>query len=307
MMNYETFKKQVLEQFPNYLSNNLKDYEIRIYPVKKVNTILDGILLVAPNQGNLSIGSIIYINDMYEDYSKGYNFQDIMKRYSEILGNYNQDVPAMIKNLDKSDKETKIVMMLVNTEQNKEMLKEVPHREILDLSIVYRYVVSIDEGVSSAVINNSFMKNLNMTEEQLYKMAVINTKRLFQPMVTPLSKLLNEKQVLEKPVWYAITNKDFYYGATSILYDDILNNLAEMVKSDLYILPSSIQEVIAVPVQGENLDELRNLVESANRDCVKLEEILSNQVYYYSRNLRKLSIAEEINNDDKLNKILRNI
>lgn len=45
---------------------------------------------------------------------------------------------------------------------------------------------------------------------------------------------------------YVISNNKGINGAVSMLYEDGLHELAEKLGSDLYIMPSSIHEVIAV-------------------------------------------------------------
>lgn len=76
----------------------------------------------------------------------------------------------------------------------KEMLKDMPHREFQDLSIVYRWVVKIDEkeGVHSSPIHNSLAERFGYSEEQLFKFAVENTKRIFPPTVRNMNDIMRE-------------------------------------------------------------------------------------------------------------------
>ena len=47
---------------------------------------------------------------------------------------------------------------LVNTEQNREMLADVPHREYQDLSVIYRWVVKVEMALTSFISSRSIIR-----------------------------------------------------------------------------------------------------------------------------------------------------
>lgn len=75
---------------------------------------------------------------------------------------------------------------------------------------------------------------------------------------------------------YVITNESKLFGATSMLYEETLYELAEKIGSDLYILPSSIHEVIAVSADFGSPDEWAEMVYESNMDQVDINDRLSN-------------------------------
>ena len=91
-----------------------------------------------------------------------------------------------------------------------------------------------------------------------------------------------------------ITNRNTIAGAGSVLYEDVLHGLAGRLGADLYILPSSINEMIALPAKDIGLRELAGMVEDINMMVVPMEERLSNQVYQYDRELRKVFPAPAV-------------
>jgi len=93
-----------------------------------------------------------------------------------------------------------------------------------------------------------------------------------------------------------ISNQRGINGAVSMLYEDGLHELAEKLDSDLYIMPSSVHEVIAVSSNMGDPNELAQMVADTNMDQVSLDERLSNQVYHYDKDLRKLSLATDTPN-----------
>ena len=101
-------------------------------------------------------------------------------------------------------------------------------------------------------------------------------------------------QVLEPETvpMYVLTNRQRLNGACCILYQDVLKQVAGRLGDSLYILPSSIHEVIAIPASASgNPKELSQLVQEINIAEVAPEEVLSDHAYYYDRELDEISVC----------------
>ena len=90
---------------------------------------------------------------------------------------------------------------------------------------------------------------------------------------------------------YVITNKSKLFGAAAMLYEENLYDLSQQLDSDLYILPSSTHEVIAISDKFGDANELADMVYEINMDQVELSDRLSNQVYHYDKDARTLRLA----------------
>ena len=64
----------------------------------------------------------------------------------------------------------------------------------------------------------------------------------------------------------------------------------------MYILPSSIHEVIAISADIGDPESLAALVAEVNMNEVSLDERLSNQVYHYDKDIRKVTLATDTPN-----------
>ena len=310
MMDYEIFKEVVKESFLSYMPKGYQDMEVRVTPVDKVNRKLDGLSLLAQNE-NTMISPTLYINDMYEKYSKTGDLQATLREAAEAMDEAFRE--AEIPPLDISTAKDNIIFQLVNTMQNEDLLKKLPHRDFQDLSIIYRWVVGVEQqGLSSVVINNHVAESLGMGEEQLFKAAAENTRRILPPVVQSMNEVMRDMFVADgmpkeladlmigeqepKMTMWVISNERKIDGAASMLYEDKLHSLAERVGTDLYILPSSVHEVIAVSVEMGEPKELARMVSEVNMDQVDLSERLSNQVYHYDKDLRKITLATDTPN-----------
>ena len=72
---------------------------------------------------------------------------------------------------------------------------------------------------------------------------------------------------------------------------NMLKDFADRIGSNLYILPSSIHEVIILPKFAMfNKQELINMVRDVNSEGVAVDEVLSYTVYEYDRETGELSM-----------------
>ena len=314
MMEYEIFKGVVGEKFKEFLPEKYQNAQVEIRPVDKVNRTLDG-LSIRVNEQGMNISPTIYVNHMYEDYVTTENLNATLERAAEgFMKAMEQKESINVNELTNAEcAKDKIVFQLINTEQNKEMLANMPHREFKDLSVIYRMVVKIDgEGIASTPVHNGLAETLGFTEEQMFKLAAENTKRLLPPVIKSMNDVMRDifmkdgmppeiadmmlGEMPPEQQMYVISNNKGINGAVSMLYEDGLHELAEKLGSDLYIMPSSIHEVIAVSTDLGNPNELAAMVAEINMDQVALDERLSNQVYHYDKDLRKVTLATDTPN-----------
>jgi hypothetical protein len=314
MMNYEMFKAMVKEKFLDFLPEQFQNAEIEVRPVNKVNQTQDSLTIKNLEEG-LSISPSIYIDDLYQMYLDTEDIGITLTRAAEIFAQgmeFKEEI-SVSDMLDASTAKDRIIFQLINTEQNKEMLADMPHREFEDLSVIYRLVARIDgSGMISSPVHNNLAKNLGFSEEQMFQMAVENTKRLLPPVVTSLDDVMREMyekdglppeavdtmlaQTVPEQKMYVITNTMRTNGACGMLYEELLHNIAEEVGSDLYIIPSSIHEIITVGSEMHDPNSLAEEVVTVNQEQVSVAERLSNQVYHYDKNLRKVSLATDTPN-----------
>lgn len=310
MLDYEIFKAVVEQNFLRYLPEEYRDAEIKVYPVKKVNRTLDG-LAVLPADGS-RIFPTIYVNDMYEHYQACDNLETVLKDAAGSYAKVQENVKGFVPDMDIEHVKDNVIMCLVNTEQNRELLSDVPNRGFHDLSVIYRWVVErTPDAVGSILVSDRVAEEIGMTEEELFRCAVENTRRINPVSVTCMGSMFGGipeeislpqevREEMERAKYTAdnmwiISNKSGINGAVSMLYEENLHQLAEKLGENLFILPSSIHEVIAMPAEmaGKNLTNLIEMVQEVNMGSVELGERLSNSVYHYDRNARKVTLAAE--------------
>ena len=90
----------------------------------------------------------------------------------------------------------------------------------------------------------------------------------------------------DDPQIYILTNRYRTNGATALLYEKLLAQIAESFEKDLLILPSSIHEVLIIPVDHiskSTLDHYATFIREVNDTQLADDEILSDHAYYFHR------------------------
>lgn len=189
---------------------------------------------------------------------------------------------------------------LVNAERNAEKLKDIPGKKIADLVAIYRVVASAGEdGMMSYVLTKVILDRSGISFEELDEAAKKNTKKSrfsVRTMNEVMYELIgvnvgSEIEEPDEPQMYVLTNARKLHGANIMLYKEYLEIAAEKMNGDFYIIPSSIHELIAVPVLAQGLEELREMVKEVNDNQLAPEEILGYEVYRYNRETGEVEVA----------------
>lgn len=313
-MNYEEFLEYIKEHLKEILEEGGKGnvYDINIHKIMKNNGIvLDGLTIRKENE---LVSPNIYVNPYFEDYQMGKPItvimEEIILRYRRLCNEHEINVLDIT---DFNNVKDRIVLRLVNYEKNKEMLKVCPYRRYLDLAITFRYMVSKDSmGIASSIVSREEFDLWQVDFEELYHLALFNTMREFPWRMDSLVKVVTESirgqandvlpesmieelERMENGVnMYVLTNDHGINGATCILYDNVIRNFAKVQDCNVFILPSSVHEVMLVPENTETEPEfLEELVMEANKSAVGLIDLLSDHIYYYDREREQIYIYGE--------------
>lgn len=225
-----------------------------------------------------------------------------MKKTNDLKRSIEVTIKASIE-----EPEDHIVFQVVNTEKNQDMLKKALHRRFLDLSIIY--ALTNEFGQFLILVTDQIAETHGWSEEQLFQMAMRNTKSLFPFKVMRMCSFLFENSMElfgvlpyeddiyepgpdDEEMW-VLTNEQKVNGCTVLLYEELFHRLAERLGSDLYLLPSSRHEIIAVSSKVAEWAPLSSIVPEVNEEVVDEEDFLSDSVYRYDRISRGFSVVEE--------------
>lgn len=294
MMTKDEFKHGLAEDVKNYLAMEEGiDVNVSFKQVEKLNEgILEGIV-ITPVDSN--VGCTFYIDKPYEAYQKGENYSDIFRGASHFVLDGIKIMPKVnTENLmDYETMKDRLTMQVVSTADNQEKLSSIPHRELEDMSIVYRFLLSsTEQGTQTVLITNEMMEKFGITEEQLHQDALISSpkikpaeiKGIIETLIESMGKEQAELMGIEAgdDQMFVASVPDKVQGAGILAYEEFMEKAAERVGGNFYILPSSIHEVILVPETSEvDLEALEGMVREVNATQVAPEEKLTDNVYHY--------------------------
>lgn len=294
MMNKKTFANNVL----NAIKVKLGDYyKVTLNPVTKNNGLnLLGLLI---QKHNNAICPNIYLDDYYKQSLRGRSFEDIVEDILETYANSMMNTNLSLDWLqDKESFLSKVAYKLVNRDLNENLLESVPYIPIVgDLVKVFYLTVTMGEESGTILIHNGLMENAGVTLEELDTSANINTPALypfeFETMENVLSGFLSNNESKGNPLgMYVLSNVQKVFGASTLCYKGLLDKICEKLKSSIYIIPSSIHELIILSSEHcESVPFLNALIRETNTTHVSQDELLSNHLYYYNKDIHSLSVA----------------
>lgn len=290
-MTKENFAEELRNRLPEYMPDRYKNLTFSEKKTNKNNGVeLTGILV---DDGS-GCAPAIYIDKMYDNFCDKPDFEKIIRNLAKTIVDVMDSKPDT-DNILKKIKEgfTHVIPKLINAEKNQELLKNCPHRFFLDLAVVYEIMLGTNQFI---LIRNGMFDYRGMTEEELYDLAVenIRNQKQFISLAQMFAGIVGEEADLEEFPMLIVRTKCKTHGAGIMLCEDVLAEVAEKFQSDLYILPSSIHEIIAIPADfGDDVARLKDWVNSVNQTEVAPEEFLSNSVYFFDRKTKRLSIVEE--------------
>ena len=293
MMNKEQFITLLVERLKNDLGNG---YEVSSDTVTKNNGVILNGIIIGKNQQQCR--TIIYIDSLYDDYLNGRCLQSIVDNMIETFyraeTEQNFDVHQEHKLFDR------IRCKLINTKANKEFLDKTPHTEFHDLSLIYYYSLdnAEDEYLKSVTIDNAIMKSINLSLDELHRIAMKNTKEQMPGQIIGMSTLLHQMSdglypEDEDETMYVITNTKKIFGASAILQEELLSDFCNSINvNSLYIIPSSVHEMILLPcTRATSVNEINRIINEVNSTKVDAQDVLSSNCYIYNRSLHQISVA----------------
>lgn len=278
------------------------DCEITLEEVIK-NNGFKRIGLMAKKEG-ISTYPTVYIEDYYSSELTESEIEYLAMKLARSLANSipkeDIDVSSFI-NFDTAKK--RIVFKVINAELNKNELLDIPYRRFHNLAIVCYYLMDEFDSENdkeprnaSILIRKSHIDVWNTTEEEIFELAKVNTPDLLPASIESLSDVVcnmtNMNLGCENIPLYVATNDRKHFGAGVLIYEGVLKAFADEIGSNLYILPSSIHEIILLRENSEYMTadakELLETVIAVNANEVDPKEVLADSVYYYDRELDEI-------------------
>ena len=296
---YQEFKdnfKDLVEK--TFEDKGIHDVEIENHLIDKVNETYDAFTI---KHTGSDVGVNISVTEAYTAYVK--DEADVktianamVDRTVEALLNA-PIISNGINDIQNYDvMKNKLVMEVVSAETNAELLETVPHKDIEDMAVIYRFDVKdiVGEG-ASVIVTNKMLDNYDITPDQLHADAVKNAPEIRPIVIQGMAEVLAKQMGVEdlemlglnvppeQEQIFVASVPDNVHGAGVLAYEDFMDKASERVgNQSFFILPSSIHELLIVPDNGMmDLRSLEQMVREVNATTVDPSDKLTDNVYHY--------------------------
>lgn len=292
--------KDFAQKVQSAIQKELGDtFTVELKKVRKNNGImLHGLMITTEGR---NVAPTIYLEQFFRAYREEMTLGEVIRRILEVYGKGKPVGSVDMEFFRDFEKvRERVCYRLVGVADNGELLADVPHVEFLDLAVCFFYAYKGELlGEGSILIHNSHMEMWKTDVGELMKAAKENTPRLFpwqcNTMEEVLREILDTNQIEEfystEVPMKVLSNRQRLQGAVCLIYQGVLEQMASEYDTDIYILPSSIHEVILLADTGrENAEDLKAMIVQVNRSQLAPEEVLSDSLYHYDRIKKQVKI-----------------
>ena len=313
-MSFEEFKQEIADNIKDHLPDQYQDSTVQLNTVQKNNEALDAITITSPDS---NVSPTIYLNSFYEDYQNGQDMDSIMDRIADVRVEHEVSQDFDVSKITDFDQvKDHIAARVVGIEDNADLLDQRPHAEMDDLAVTYCVMLGEDaNGSMSVPVTNQLMEAWGVTQEDLHDLAKANQDELTPSTFKSMNEVMAEmmipqimndmgmdreaaQEIVEAMMppednMFVLSNEQKLNGAAALLDDKMMDQIAEKVGGDFYILPSSIHEVLIVPADaGMDLKDLEAMVQEVNETQVAPQDRLSDHVYQYDNETKEVFRAD---------------
>lgn len=279
MMDFTEFVSIIGEQVKTELGK-----DIRLEKVNKIGQSYTG-LVVETGEG--VAWPCFNMDAFYEDYLNNQKLDEVMQEIKktclekksigfELLDDYSKAKHNLYVRLSGAEK----------------VPANVPFRSIADMAMTCHVMLGNagDEYLASVTVNNDLLGKWGVTKEDLFREALETSARLNPPALMALSDFMELPGDTDMII---LSSKTGRFGASVICYPGVLDSVATEMDGDYYLLPSSVHEMIVLPVTEDgDTSGLWAMVKDVNHsNVIRADDVLTDSVYRYYAADKQLLLA----------------
>lgn len=288
-MTYQTF----LDEIQKLIHLKLPEGIITTYRTIQKNNGVDqtGICFLRENEKE-EVTPVIYVEPFFYAYKDGESLESLAEKIADALKRPIPDILQKKSFLNRDYILSHTVFRLISKKENESALSELLHRDFLDLAVTYGILLDTgDEGRGIMSIPKELAATCGITETEIHEAALQNAEKLSGSVCQPIENFINCPH-REEPLLYVMTNRHGFFGASTMIYSEKIRELADRWESDVFIIPSSIHEIILVRNTGEwDPETIVNMISEVNNQHVQKSEVLSDRLYVYVRENKEYQVV----------------
>lgn len=297
--NYELF----IEQLTNAIHETT---DIPLENIKFVKGDEDRLNIIFAEHDDAYEVCSIHLSELSAEYLNDANsFGAIVKHIcDDIVNAKNSNMHHKIGELtDYETAKSRLFVLLINYDRNADILQNVVYKTLDDIAFVVYAILDEREGkLISTKILKSMVKKWGKNEDDIFNEAIENTYRMSPPRFYILEKmLLNNNysgdsfmnnydtfQLNGRFVGNLLSTTRQINGAIAVFLPGVAEKISEMLKSDFYMVFTSIHEVMIHSTKsGVDPSDLKNVLKSTIAETTHEQDYLTEKIYKYNRKTHK--------------------
>jgi hypothetical protein len=260
-----------MKRLAKVIGDKLGDgYEVKVEKRSVENDVIQEVLVIIDPE---RVGTVFYMKDALPE-----NIEDaaavMIDQYRSLK---KPECVENVLNMTGDNLKDEVVVCVCDLDHNKGYLDGVPYKSIANLALYMRCLFGA-EGMS-VKITQALIDNMRLDFDDLYEHAVKNTKKHTRTMA--MADMLGVED-FDCPMW-VVTNDSGVYGAGSIVNTEAIRSICRRTDSDkMMIIPSSIHELILLPMDfGCDTEYAKDIVKATNATVLKNKDKLADSLYVY--------------------------
>lgn len=291
------------------LKTDMELEEEDIYIIRETEDPYDDRLCLEIGKGEkYSEVCALHIRQLFDWYLEGKNLDEIQDILMRNLRRTRQsglrDKVLSLGNYHEIQQD--LFVRLFNVDKYREDLKDAVYRQIGDIALVLYVCLGESEGViSSTKIRRAFVEAWGMDEQEVFDQAILNTYLKTPPRLYKIERLLadpgycgetfmegEQNIVLDREsCGNCLSTEKRINGAVAIFMPGVARKISQLLDSDLYLVFTSIHEVMIHSDTTVGAEDLRNILQETVRFMTAEEDFLTYKIYHYERKTGRFSVA----------------
>lgn len=243
----------------------------------------------------------IDVKDLYERFMEGSSMESIFYSVQEEIEKLK--TVGMLEGKMTPDSYQKIKKYLfvkpLNKKNHSLEMEDAVHEDVGDIAcVLYMMRSNTNEYFTGIKIKNKHLEQWEMTKEAVMEEAFKNTYQMAPPLICTNDENKWGGSFMEngafclsksdKVMGVRLSTNTKEYGAISVFYPGVLQRLAQLMGSDLYILFTSVHEAMIHPKRMSCPEDLERILKETLEEATPDEDFLTDEIYYYDRGARKI-------------------
>ena len=192
-MDFKEFVNKLEQDLKDFLSDTSPGAQVRQTPVEKLQAGSYTGISITPADTN--VGMNINADQLYAQMQEGRSYEGVLAMALSQVEHGMRDMPAVdIQSITNYETARNLLCFeVVGTEQNADMLANIPHTDMENMSMVYRLQLDSNaQGTSTILITNAMIEQYGITKDQLHADAMENAPEIRPASFKTMAEVMAE-------------------------------------------------------------------------------------------------------------------